>query len=223
MKTMRTLALAVTTAAVLAACGGDDDGDVDTTETTTELTAPAAPTAPPDATPAAPEPTDTGVSSESTTDTVAAAEGFVFEGPDYTVTFPAEPETATQQAPTAVPDRMVDVVSHTALGADRGSFAVAEIDVPEDLPYSLDAGVDGAVQTVGGTLLDSREIELDGVPGREFVASISSNGVEGTYVSRVYSDQSRVWQLVVANAGSFDADDPAVVAFFDSFQFTEGG
>lgn len=225
MNTRTLTSLVAVGALALAACGGDDDDDADTSATSaavetsepvetsasTASTASAGPTGP-----TATQPD--GEAPDTATATSSADAGVAFTGADYTITFPVEPETETQQGTTASGDQ-VDVLVHLASVGDAG-FVVAEIDVPTGEPYDLEAGRDGAITGIAGTLVSTKAVELDGVPGVEFSAAVTSGGVDGSYVSRLYSDQHRVWQIAVTAPGTFDATDPDVVAFFDSFQLT---
>ena len=112
---------------------------------------------------------------------------------------------------------------------DGRGFAVARADystivTPDE--FDVAAGLQGAqdegIASNGGTLVESTDIELDGVPGKQYVAAVESNGESGTVVARVYIDPETLvsYQALVTGAGSFGATDEDVVAFFDSLELT---
>jgi hypothetical protein len=67
----------------------------------------------------------------------------------------------------------------------------------------------------------SDDIEVDGRDGVEFVVSVESEGVAGSYVSRILTDGETVYQNIVVAPGTLTLDDETVAAFFDSFTFTD--
>lgn len=156
-------------------------------------------------------------------------EPFAFESPegDFAITFPdGEPEEQTQQAPT--PAGPVDVVFHID-EVDGRAYAVARTDyssiaTPDqfDVAAGLQGAQDQAIAGNGGTLVESTDIELEGIPGRQFIAAVESNGESGTVVARVYIDPETLvsYQALVTGEGEFGASDEDVAAFFDSLELT---
>ena len=228
------LALAVAVTAV--ACGGDDDDDAasttDAAVTTPEAadTTEAVETTSVDTTEAtetteAVETTD-AVETTEATETTAPAEGFTFtsaEG-DYSVTFPGEPTPQTQTQP--LPDgSSVDVV-FAGYSVDDGFMATARAQYPDgyvlDVAAALQGAQDQALANVSGTLIASQDITLQGRPGREFSGTVTSNGVEGTLLQRIYLDGLVIYQQIFTGAGDASFTDPELATFFESFAFTTG-
>jgi hypothetical protein len=156
--------------------------------------------------------------------TAATETGVVYIAPegDYRATFPTQPTEQTQSEP--LPDggefdlKLVRVdLGNTSVATARGSY-------PEG--YQIDAAVglqgaqDQTIASLGGSLTGSREIALDGLPGREFSASVTSNGQGGTLLERVYLDGLTIYEVIRTGAGELSFSDPESVAFFDSFELT---
>lgn len=238
-----TIRVGVALAAVvtLVACGGDDDDDAATTtdaavttpgsaatteavETTSVDTTEATETTEAVETTEATE--TTSVETTEASETTAPVEGFVFtsaEG-DYSATFPGEPTPQTQAQP--LPDgSSVDVVFAT-YEVDDGFMATARAQYPDgyvlDVPVALQGAQDQALANVGATLIESQDITLQGRPGREFSGSVTSNGVEGTVLQRVFLDGLVIYQQIFTGAGEVTFTDPELATFFESFAFTIG-
>ncbi len=190
----------------LAACSDDDSAGDESTADGTAASGSAPAEAP---------------SCDSADDDVDAAEGFEFASPsgDYTAVFPSEPASSQQDTTTAEGETL-PVTQHIAVEGDT-SYATAELTVPEGEPYSLEGGRDGSVAAINGELVCSDDIEVDGRDGVEFVVSVESEGVTGSYVSRILTDGETVYQNIVVAPGTLTLDDEAVAAFFDSFTFTD--
>jgi hypothetical protein len=158
-------------------------------------------------------------------DSGAVPDGWVAytsEPGDYDVAFPTKPSEQTQSAP--LPDgTTLDLVivsaqaAGTFFGTARGEYAPGSI---TDVDASLQGAQDQAVANVSGTLTSSTDITLQGRPGRQFSASVSSGGQQGTLVQRVYLDGDTIYQNIVVGAGTISPEDDQVAAFFDSFEFT---
>lgn len=222
------LPLAAAATLVLAACGGDDD-DADTTAastggTTVEASEPAVDsteTAPPTTEPADTEPAET-----EPAETEATADSVTYTSPegDYSATFPGEPTSETQAAP--LPDGTTIDLVITGF-EDGGLFlATARGQYPDtyvlDVPAALQGAQDQAIANVSGTLIESRDITLQGRPGREFSAAVTSNGVAGTVLQQVYLDGLVIYQAIAAGEGELTFDDAELAPFFGSFAFTTG-
>lgn len=232
--------LAVASAAVVAlvGCGSDDDSSttdattvVSVAATTTEVPAPAEPveTTDPVTTTDAVETTEPATTETVTTeaaDTTIVVEGTTYtsaEG-DYTVLFPGQPIEQTQSQP--LPDgSLVDIV-FAGYEFDDGFVAAARSQYPDgyilDPAAALQGAQDQAIANVGGTLVDSTEITLQGRPGREFSATIADGGQTGTLLQRVYLDGLVSYQQIFTGAGQATFTDADLASFFDSFTFTTG-
>jgi pyruvate kinase len=81
--------------------------------------------------------------------------------------------------------------------------------------------VNARLHPVGVTTLTStEEIELQRRQGLAFAVDLGQQGA--SYLSRIYVDDAELYQLVYV-ADDVSLDDAEVTAFFDSFQFSEGG
>jgi len=225
----RSLALlAVAATFAIGACGGDDD-DADpagetTGATTLDATEPAIETT--EAAPATTAGAETTEPATTDSETTEATAGVTYTSPegDYSAVYPSEPSSQTQAAP--LPDgTSIDLV---ITGVEEGDLflATARGEYPDtyvlDVPVALQGAQDQAIANVSGTLVDSRDITLQGRPGREFSASVTSNGVAGTVLQQVYLDGLVIYQAIAAGAGELSFDDPELAPFFASFTFTTG-
>ena len=233
---MKRIALLVVAAAGLVACGDDDDSTDETTEavaTSTAATAPPATTGAPDTTaattdaPATTEGAETTEAAETTAPTAqsVAPDGVMFTSPDgdFSVLLPAEPTASSQDQ--SLPDGTTVQLEawQTPLG-DAGAYTVARLALPEgaviDTAALLQSAQDQALAGVGGTLTSEQPIDLDGIPGREFSATVSQGGVEGTLVQRVYLAGNTLYQVNFAGEGDRSFTDPELAPFFESFTIT---
>ncbi len=165
-------------------------------------------------------------SAAATTSTVAPTtltvpdDWFPFVSPagDFTVSFPGEPESSTQDL--TLPDG--SVVPFEIYSYDEGEvgWLASRVTYAPGTEVSLEGARDGSVANVGGTLVSSTPIELQCHPGIEFIAAISSGDEEGTGVSRLYAVDNVLYQLIVVGPGDFGAGEPGVASFFVSFTFT---
>jgi hypothetical protein len=228
----RRLALALAAPIVLISCGDDDDDTSDSAAVTggADTNGAAAPTssAPTSAgttaavQTSAPSRTSAPATSASATTSATGVE-YVSPQGDYSAVFPSEPTEQTQ--PTPLPDGSQINIEIAGVEGDNVFFATARGQYPEgttlDVAGALQGAQDQAIANVQGTLIDSREIELQGRPGREFSASLTSNGEAGTLLQRIYLDGTVIYQNIVTGAGELTFQDPAAAAFFESFQFAQ--
>jgi hypothetical protein len=218
------LAAVLATAAAVFGCTDDDDvsdsarrppTNVGTAGTSGTTVAVATTTAAPASAPSASEPA-----------TTAAGAGFTYTSPegDFSAVFPSRPSERTQ--PQELPDGSVMELSIAAVETEELFVGTARGQYPKgtvlDVPAALQGAQDQAIANVEGTLVASRDLELQGRPGREFAASLSVNGQPGTLLQRVYFDGPVLYQNIVTGAGELTFQDPALAAFFDSFRFTKG-
>ncbi|MBA3604481.1 MAG: hypothetical protein M3487_00670 [Actinomycetota bacterium] len=150
-------------------------------------------------------------------ETTAPAAPFPFTAPegDYTVVFPGEPEETNQETP--LPDGSTLPITFYLYQTSEMAFGTAAIAYPIGTTIDLEGARDGAIMSVGGTLLSSVPIELQGRQGLQFVGDV---GGQGTYISRVFADGLRLYQVVAVVQGEAAAEDPEIAAFLDTFQFT---
>ena len=153
-----------------------------------------------------------------------AAAGVIYAPPegDYRATFPEEPTEETQSVP--LPDGESFELKIVSANLDGSFVATARGTYPDgyeaDAATGLQDAQDQTIATLGASLTGSREISLDGLPGREFSASVTSNGQGGTLLERMYLDGLTVYEVLRTGAGELSFDDPESVAFFDSFALT---
>lgn len=232
------LPLAMTALLAVAACGGDDDDadptTVPTGATTAEVTesTPASATTEPTTTepattePATTEPATTEPAATDATAAPAAPAAVAYTSPegDFSATFPGQPQTQTQSAP--LPDGSVIDLAITGVELNGVFVATARGQYPDtyvlDVPQALQGAQDQAIANVQGTLIASQDVSLQGRPGREFSAAVTSNGVAGTVLQRVYLDGLVIYQNLAAGAGTLTFEDPGLAPFFASFAFTTG-
>jgi hypothetical protein len=242
-RALRTIAALAAAPLAFIACGGDDDDDTAATDAvaTTEdasaaTTEAAADTTVADTTPAteatvAETTPDSSTPETTTPDTDAATEtttgaGVPFtsaEG-DYSVVFPEEPTVQTQPQP--LPDGNTVELVLAGVTVEDGFLATARGQYPDgyvlDPPVALQGAQDQALANVGGTLVSSQDITLQGRPGREFTATLTSGGESGTILQRIYLDGLVIYQQVYTGAGEATFADPELATFFQSFAFATG-
>lgn len=143
--------------------------------------------------------------------TTQPAGGVPFTPPegDFTVTFPGQPESQT------VPGTGAETSTWGIVEGSSG-FLVSRTVLAEGQTIDLQGGCEGAISEMGGTLVSSVPITVDGRPGIEFVASVDG----GTAVQRIIDGGTAMYQLVATGAGPLTAADPAIAAFFGSFRLT---
>jgi hypothetical protein len=226
--TARALRLAVALAVPIAliSCGDDDDdtsnsaaanatgvAETSSSGSTAVATSAAAQTSAPGRT-AAP---NTAVA------TTGEAAGVTYTSPqgDYSAAFPSEPTEQTR--PTPLPDGSQMDLEIAGVETDDRFYGTVRGEYPKgttlDVSGALKGAQDQAIANVKGTLIDSRDVELQGRPGREFSASITSNGEAGTLLQRIYLDGTVMYQNIVTGASQLTFEEPAAAAFFESFRF----
>jgi hypothetical protein len=231
--TTRALRIAVAVAAPLAliSCGDDDDDTSDSAAanttgvaetsssgSTTVATSAAVQTSAPGRTTAP----DTSVATSVATTGEGAGAGVTYASPqgDYSAVFPSEPTEQTR--PTPLPDGSQMDLEIAGVETDDRFYGTVRGEYPKgttlDVPGALQGAQEQAIANVKGTLIDSRDIELQGRPGREFSASFTSNGEAGTLLQRIYLDGTVMYQNIVTGAGELTFEDPAIAAFFESFR-----
>jgi hypothetical protein len=210
----RRFVIALAMPAALISCGDDDNTSDSAAATVGASTTGAAVTSSAAATSLTAESAPTTTSGRGVT--------YVSSQRDYSALFPAEPSEQTQ--PTPLPDGSRMDIEIAGLEGDDRFYATARGQFPKGTTLNVPAALRGAqkqaIANVNGTLISSRDIELQGRPGREFSASLSSNGEAGTLLQRVYLDGEVIYQNIVTGAGELTFKDPEAARFFESFRFT---
>jgi hypothetical protein len=219
----RTIAVMVA-AVVFGACGGSSDSTDDTTEETVETTSPettSPDTTVPDTTvPDTEAPETTAPSDTAVDDTALGGDGEEFIATDggFAVDFDGEP-TLQEQATTLPTGESLTVPFYLVEQPD-GAQAASCLSYPDpSTVVDLEGAREGAVAGMGGSLIDSAPIELQGRQGLEFTGSLAS--LDGYLEGRVFDTGGGVCQVFVIGEG--DEAPPEALAFLDSFRFLEGG
>lgn len=216
---------------LIAGCGGDDDVDAARTETsesvgsttraeTVETTAStdSATTESAPISPVATSPVATGsiVDSAPATDaTDASPDIYSSEDGRFTVRFAGSPSEQRYEVPATEGRESIDVIAY--LGEIAGGVGIAscvQTDVGGSIDVLLDEGTQGAIEQLGATLDDEREIDQQGRPGREFDAT----GVGGRIRGRTFVDGDAVCEVVAIISDDTGGDG---LSFLDSFEFVE--
>lgn len=175
------------------------------------------------------EPAETPTS-EAPADTEPVApvgDGFVFTAPtnDYVITFPGEPTSTPLPIP--LPTGQVEAEAFIYEDGGDAAYFTSVFDYPDgvidgDSDVVLTGARDGAVANVGGTLLDSEFVELDGIPGIAFTFAVADGATSGDGSALVFINGLRLYQSF---ALGFSGQTSEFEAFLDTFTFTatEGG
>ena len=218
-------------------CGNDDEASTTTEDSgpVTTLEAPPTTRASVDSTapPTTERPTTGAPTTTTTTTTTTTAppttppppvEFLPPEG-DYAVTFPGQPRASNQEAALADGTTLPYVIYNYQLEVqgDARELGVFAVPFPPPSVINLDAFRDNLVKGVPGAhLISSEPIELQGRPGLQFSVDLAPGGTPSYYMSRVYTDGTKLYQTFYVG-GTISPSDPHVLAFFDSFRFPEGG
>lgn len=152
------------------------------------------------------------------TGTADTADRFVSDEGRFAVRFPSEPKFSKTTKKTDV--GVIDVNNYMAeIGGS--AYAASYTDYPEsiidlsDPEAILDGAAKGQADAVGGTLVESTRVEIDGHPGRATEVDVSeAKGV--VWRSNTYLVGERLYQVVVVQPAAADDRDRAR-RFFDSF------
>jgi hypothetical protein len=121
----------------------------------------------------------------------------------------------------------VEATVYTATTANS-AFQIAHTDFPAKTIRAanpkklLKDSEKGALDKVAANPTGSKEITLDGNPGREFTATFSREGLNGDYAGRLILVRNRLYHLQVV-AISMPIDESEKQRFFSSFKLLDGG
>lgn len=136
----------------------------------------------------------------------------------FAATFPGKPDVQVQSVPTAA-----GPISTKFFIVDKGKycFSINYADYSQEImdacdpELMLEGAQEGATQAVRGVLLESKEISLDGHPGRE--AKVELPAKDGIVRVRFYLVNNRMY-VVQALTFKSNASAPELTKFLDSFQ-----
>ena len=126
---------------------------------------------------------------------------------NYSAQMPGTPKSQSQQ------EAGLTVHADT-VELSNGAYAVSYTDLPKGAPFDLDGAVKGVVSGMKGELVQSKEITLEGKPGREFTFKIPGKGAGA---ARLFVKDGRLYQLIVAGS-NVDLSSDDVQKFFTSFK-----
>lgn len=135
----------------------------------------------------------------------------------FSVSFPGEPESKTEQVETPV--GTLEFVMYSA-GSRKTGFIVAYVDYSQevmkdaDAKKMLDGARDGAVRNVNGRLGTEKELDFYGKPGKEFEILAPKNAI---IKARLILIGNRLYQMM-AISQSRDILEEKTPMFFDSFR-----
>ncbi|MBC7798616.1 MAG: hypothetical protein H7Z37_17230 [Pyrinomonadaceae bacterium] len=148
---------------------------------------------------------------------------FKSEAGRFSINAPGDMKEQTQDVPSAAGN--LKMVTHTADLGNR-AFLVSYNDYPEDVnsigaQELLDEVQKGAVGGIGGTITSEKNIEMNGNPGKEYVANIviPKGGGDGVAKSHIYLVKNRLYQVLVI-AKKSEANSSDVDKFLNSFKIT---
>jgi len=153
-----------------------------------------------------------------------ATESFASEAGQFTIETPAPFEETQQSVETPVGP--IEIRTFSA-ETEETAYVVAYSDYPSEIVDQtppeelLDSSRDGAISSLGGTLVSEEEIEIEGNPGRSLVISTDANQNQAATInSRIFLVDNRLYQvLVVAPDG---VENTAVAdQFLNSFDLQE--
>lgn len=164
----------------------------------------------------------------SSTPGATAAAVYVSPDGDFSAAFPAEPTVAS--APTTLGDgSSATSTLYSAELEDGRLFGVVRLDLPERYDhYDFDGGQLGVLAQTGdpeAQVVDSENQLRNGHRARLFTGAFTTGGDPGSTVTLLVftADTRRVYQATVIGPGSFDATDPAVAGFINSFVINPEG
>jgi hypothetical protein len=81
----------------------------------------------------------------------------------------------------------------------QGAFVAAWADLPPKIPMNLEDAVKKIAERYGGKVKESKSVEFQGSPGREFVID-STKKPPGQAVGRIYQVENRLYELIVVGS-----------------------
>jgi len=136
----------------------------------------------------------------------------------YSVSLPAEPKLADQEADDASGKKLPQYLATVEDG--NAAFIVGHFDYDSQSVFSLDKARDGLLANIKGTLISEESARLETFPGRSLVAEAESGSITFLVRARFFDAAGRVYvlQFILPKV----EDGPSAIAkskkFFDSFR-----
>jgi hypothetical protein len=147
-------------------------------------------------------------------------EEFSSEVGQFTIATPAPFEETQQSVETPVGP--VEIYTYTA-ETDESAYVVAFSDYPSQMieesepEMLLNSSRDGAIDNLGGTLIQEEIIDIEGHPGRSLVISADTTTDEATIInSRIYLVDNRLYQILVVSPEEHETK-AVTKSFLESF------
>jgi hypothetical protein len=136
-----------------------------------------------------------------------------FSSPEgsFSIGMPGQPTASSQTASTAAGPIEIHLFEF-ATADQKTAYMVSYNDYPAgavgEPQGTLDGAVQGAITNSKATLVQSHAIDLGGVPGRDYTATVAGGSLHG----HIYLRGSRLYQVLIAGS-----DLPSEDAFLGSF------
>lgn len=136
-----------------------------------------------------------------------------FTSPDgsFSIGMPGQPTASSQTATTTAGPIEIHLFEYSPAD-QKTAYVVSYNDYPAgavgEPQGTLDGAVQGAITNSKATLVQSHAIDLGGVPGRDYTATVQGGSLHG----HIYLKGLRLYQVLVAGSDLLNA-----VAFLNSF------
>jgi len=136
----------------------------------------------------------------------------------FAVDAPKRPKQADMTAPSEAGALKLKTFDFAPPGT-AGGLVISVNPMPADREIDLDGARDGALKSMGGTLVSSQEVELGGHPGRAFRFRVAAQRIAG-YV-RLYERDHMLYQVLMAHLEGDRKLQQTGEQFVDSFRFVD--
>jgi hypothetical protein len=121
-----------------------------------------------------------------------------YQGPTFTVRLPGSPAVDVGS------ENGFTLTTYIAEVGD-GATGVAVMDLQPGDSFNLELGVQGVVDSIGGTIVSNTAVEVGGLPGRDYQVANAEDGRATTWGRFIVAD-SKVYQIMTVREG--DAVEP---------------
>lgn len=133
------------------------------------------------------------------------------------------PTRGEQQVPTAIGVLTAQTFMFSSANAPGAMMVVAtpsfDKDGDLDLERALEDGLQGMLANMGGTLVESAAVELDGATGRRFRFTARPQGQRATGYGKMFLRDGTLYQILVVHMDRARAFQAEGERFVDSFRF----